>query len=183
MDRPKAPKWLRAFDIISGLIAVILSVIVLAYQELAILTLIFVLSVILLISGIARILTGIFANYLSDGVRTLNFGTGLVAIVLALIAMLYTNLTTQVLIFLLALVMLLNGVVRVVIGGFERAFPKWFRGLLVVVGAATITLSAVVCVYTDFGALVLVLMLSFSFMFNGIARVVQGIMGTKETET
>ena len=172
MDRPKAPKWLRAFDIISGLIAVILSVIVLAYQELALLTLILVLSVILLISGIARILTGIFANYLSDGVRTLNFGTGLVAIVLALIAMLYTNLTTQVLIFLLALVMLLNGVVRVVIGGFERAL-----------GAATITLSAVVCVYTDFGALVLVLMLSFSFMFNGIARVVQGIMGTKETET
>jgi uncharacterized membrane protein HdeD (DUF308 family) len=180
---PKAPKWLRTFDVIIGLIGVILSVAVLVYQELAILTLILFLSVALLVIGVARVLTGIFASYLSDGVRTLNFGTGLMAIVLALMSMLYTNLTTQVLIFLLAIVMLLNGVVRVVIGGFERAYPKWFRGLLVVVGASTITVSAVVCVYSNFGFLVLVLMLSFTFMFNGIARIAQGIIGIKETET
>jgi uncharacterized membrane protein HdeD (DUF308 family) len=70
----------------------------------------------------------------------------------------------------------------VIISAFARAYPKWFRGLSVVVGALTITLSAVVLVYPDFGFLALVLMLSFSFMFNGIARIVQGVTGTKETE-
>lgn len=182
MSETKAPGWLRAFDVIFGLIAVILSVVVLAYQELAILTLIFVLSIVLLVTGIARIFTGIFAKYLSDGVRALNFGIGLVAIVLGLVAMFYPNLTQQVLIYILSFVLLLNGVARLVIGGFGRAFPKWLRGFFAVVGILTIILAVVVFVYSEFGFLALVLMLSFTFMFNGIARIIQGITGTRETE-
>ena len=182
MSETKAPGWLRAFDIIFGLIAVVLSVVVLAYQELAILTLIFILSIVLLVTGIARIFTGIFAKYLSDGVRALNFGIGLVAIVLGLAAMFYTNLTQQVLIYILSFVLLLNGVARLVIGGFGRAFPKWLRGFFAVVGILTIILAVVVFVYSEFGFLALVLMLSFTFMFNGIARIIQGITGTQETE-
>lgn len=182
MSETKAPGWLRAFDIIFGLIAVILSVVVLAYQELAILTLIFILSIVLLVTGIARIFTGIFAKYLSDGVRALNFGIGLVAIVLGLAAMFYTNLTQQVLIYILSFVLLLNGIARLVIGGFGRAFPKWLRGFFAVVGILTIILAVVVFVYSEFGFLALVLMLSFTFMFNGIARIIQGITGTQETE-
>lgn len=182
MSETKAPGWLRAFDIIFGLIAVILSVVVLAYQELAILTLIFVLSIVLLVTGIARIFTGIFAKYLSDGVRALNFGIGLVAIVLGLVAMFYPNLTQQVLIYILSFVLLLNGVARLVIGGFGRAFPKWLRGFFAIVGILTIILAVVVFVYSEFGFLALVLMLSFTFMFNGIARIIQGITGTQETE-
>jgi uncharacterized membrane protein HdeD (DUF308 family) len=59
MSETKAPGWLRAFDVVFGLIAVILSVVVLAYQELAILTMILVLSVVLLVTGIARIIQGV----------------------------------------------------------------------------------------------------------------------------
>jgi uncharacterized membrane protein HdeD (DUF308 family) len=182
MSETKAPGWLRAFDVIFGLIAVVLSVVVLAYQELAILTLIFILSIVLLITGIARILTGIFAKYLFDGIRALNFGVGMVAMVLSIVAILYPNLTTQVLIYILSIVLLLNGVTRLVIGGFARAFPKWLRGFFVVVGLLTIILSVVVFVSSAFGLLALVLMLSFTFMFNGIARIIQGVTGTQETD-
>ena len=182
MSETKSPGWLRAFDIVFGLIAVILSVVVLAYQELAILTMIFVLSIVLLVTGIARIFTGIFAKYLSDGIRAINFGIGIVAVALGLVALAYPNLTTQVLIYILSFVLLLNGVARLVIGGFGRAFPKWLRGFFAVVGILTIILSAVVFVYSEFGFLALILMLSFSFMFNGIARLVQGITGIQETD-
>jgi len=182
MSETKSPGWLRAFDIVFGLIAVILSVVVLAYQELAILTMIFVLSIVLLVTGIARIFTGIFAKYLSDGIRAINFGIGIVAVALGLVALAYPNLTTQVLIYILSFVLLLNGVARLVIGGFGRAFPKWLRGFFAVVGILTIVLSVVVFVSSEFGFLALVLMLSFTFMFNGIARIVQGITGTQETD-
>jgi len=182
MSETKSPGWLRAFDIVFGLIAVILSVVVLAYQELAILTMIFVLSIVLLVTGIARIFTGIFAKYLSDGIRAINFGIGIVAVALGLVALAYPNLTTQVLIYILSFVLLLNGVARLVIGGFGRAFPKWLRGFFAVVGILTIVLSIVVFVSSEFGFLALVLMLSFTFMFNGIARIVQGITGTQETD-
>ena len=41
LSETKSPSWVRALDIVFGLIAVILSVVVLVYQELAILTMIF----------------------------------------------------------------------------------------------------------------------------------------------
>jgi len=182
MSETKAPGWLRAFDIIFGLISVILSVVVLVYQEVAILTLIFVLSIVLLVTGIARIINGLFAKYLSNGIRAVNVGIGIVAIALGIVALLYTDLTTQLLIYILSFALLLNGVARLVIGGFAKAFPKWLRGFFAVVGILTIILAVVVFVYSELGFLALVLMLSFTFMFNGIARIIQGIMGTQETE-
>jgi len=178
----KAPSWLRALDILLGLIAVILSIMVLVYQELTILTLIFVLSITLLIIGIARIFSGIFAVYLSNGLRAVHAGTGILAVALAIVAMLYTGLATQVLIYLLSFALLINGIARIVIGGFARVFPSWLRGSLVVVGLLTIVLSVFVFVSPGPGFLALVLILSFMFLFNGIARIVQGITGTQETD-
>jgi len=156
--------------------------VVLVYQEVAILTLIFVLSIVLLVTGIARIINGLFAKYLSNGIRAVNVGIGIVAIALGIVALLYTDLTTQLLIYILSFALLLNGVARLVIGGFAKAFPKWLRGFFAVVGILTIILAVVVFVYSELGFLALVLMLSFTFMFNGIARIIQGIMGTQETE-
>ena len=180
MSETKAPSWLRAFDIVFGLIAVILSVVVLVFQELAIATMILVLSIVLIVIGIARILGAIFAKYLSDGIRAANFGIGILALALGAVALLYPDLTTEVLIYLLSFALLFNGVARLLIGGFGRAFPKWLRGFFVVVGLLTIVLSVLVFVSHGFGFLVLVLLLSFTFMFNGVARIVQGVTGTQE---
>jgi uncharacterized membrane protein HdeD (DUF308 family) len=55
----KSPGWVRALDVIFGLITIILLIVVLAYPELAILTLISVLSFVFLLNGIARIASGI----------------------------------------------------------------------------------------------------------------------------
>lgn len=162
-----------------GLIAIILSVVVLVYQDLAILTMIFVLSIVLLVVGIARIFGGIFAKYLSDGMRAVNVGIGILALVLGAIALLHTDLTTQVLIYILSFALLLNGIARLVIGGFARLLPSWLRGLLTVVGLLIIILSVVVFVSPAFGELTLVLILSITFLLNGIARIVSGITGIR----
>lgn len=179
MSETKAPGWLRSLDIVFGLIGIILSVVVLVYQELAILTLIFVLSIALLIIGIARVIIGISAKYLSDGLRTLNVGTGILALVLAIVAMLYPELATQMLIYLLSFALLINGIVRLVIGGFAKVLPSWLRGLLVVVGLLTIVLSVVVFISPALGELTLILLLSINFLLNGIARIISGITGTR----
>ena len=44
MNKTKDPNWLRVFDVMFGLIAVILSVEVLVYQEIAILNMILIFS-------------------------------------------------------------------------------------------------------------------------------------------
>ena len=114
--------------------------------------------------------------------RAVNVGIGILALVLGAIALLYTDLATQVLIYILSFALLLNGIARLVIGGFARAFPGWLRGFLVGVGLLTVVLSVFVFVSPGLGFLALVLMLSFAFLLNGIARIVQGITGTQETE-
>ena len=179
MSERKAPGWLRALDIVFGLIAIILSLVVLAYQELAILTLIFILSIALLIIGIGRVIIGISAKYLSDGLRALNVGTGILALVVAIVALLYPELATQMLIYLLSFALLINGIVRLVISGFAKAFPSWLRGSLAVVGLLVIVLSVVVFVSPAMGELTLILLLSINFLLNGIARILSGITGIR----
>ncbi len=179
MSRMRAPGWFRALDAVFGLIAIILSVVVLAYPELAILTLILILSVGLLVIGIARIFGGIFAKYLPDGLRIINVGVGALAVILAIVAILYPQLAAQMLIYLLSFALMLNGIARVVIAGFVKAFPGWFRGLLLLVGALTIVLSVVVVISPAFGFLTLVFMLSIAFLLNGIARILSGITGIR----
>lgn len=179
MSESKAPGWLRALDIVFGSIAIILSIVVLVYPELAILTLIFILSVALLVIGIARVIIGIFAKYLSGGLRAINLGAGILALVLAIVAMLYPQLATQMLIYVLSFALMFNGIARVVIGVFAKVFPSWLRGLLVIVGMLTIVLSAVVVIFPAFGFLTLVFILSIAFLLNGIARIVSGITGVR----
>ncbi len=179
MSESKAPGWLRTLDIVFGSIAIILSIVVLAYPELAVLTLIFILSLALSVLGIARVIIGIFAKYLSDGLRAINLGAGILALILAVVALLYPQLATQMLIYLLSFALMLNGIARVVIGGFAKVFPSWLRGLLVVIGLLTIVLSVVVVISPAFGFLTLVFMLSIAFLLNGIARIVSGITGIR----
>lgn len=179
MSERKAPSWLRALDIVFGFMAIILSIGVLLYPELAILTLIFILSIALLVIGIARVLIGIFAKYLSDGLRALNLGAGILALVLAILAIFYPRLATQMLIYLLSFALMFNGTVRIVIGGFAKVFPGWLRGLLVVVGVLTVALSVVVVISPAFGFLTLVFLLSIAFLLNGMVRIVSGITGVQ----
>ncbi|MDH5623407.1 MAG: hypothetical protein OEY39_02960 [Candidatus Bathyarchaeota archaeon] len=75
--------------------------------------------------------------------------------------------------------MLLHRIARVVIGGFAKVFSSWLRGLLVVVGLLTIVLSVFVFIYSALVFLILVFILSITFLLNGIARTVSGITGIR----
>ncbi|MFB0501891.1 MAG: hypothetical protein ACETVP_05415 [Candidatus Bathyarchaeia archaeon] len=80
---------------------------------------------------------------------------------------------------LLSFALLIHGIARVVVGGFAKVFPSWLRGLLVVVGLLTIVLSVTVFISSAVGFLTLVLILSITFLLNGIARIVSGITGIR----
>jgi len=182
MSEEKAPAWLRALDIVVGSIGVILSISVLMYPKPTILTLILVLSIAALVVGIARIVIGASAKYLPDGLRAINVGAGILALVVALVAMSFPQLAVQVLIYLLSLVLLVHGIARVVVGGFARVFPSWLRGLHVVVGLATIVSSVVIFLFPGFGFLTLVFILAIMFLVNGAARIISGITGVRWSE-
>lgn len=176
MDEWIVPRYLRFVEIVAGSIVVILPVLVLISPGFPISTQYFILSFVLLTMGIVRIIVGISANYLSDVLRYISLRIGIFELILAIAALLLVELATQILIYLLAFSLLTHGIVRAVIGGFARVFPKWLRGLLVVVGLSTIALSVTIFVFTRFGFRIpSVAMLSILFLLNGIARIALGI--------
>ena len=182
MEEQKSPTWLRIVDIIFGVVSIMASVGVLSYRELTISTLVMVLSVVLLIIGFARLLSGLFSKDLSDSLRAINVGTGMFALLLAGVTIFYPQLATQMVIVLLAFALLINGLARAVIGTFARIFPSWFRGLLVLVGLFTIVLSFVVLISPEVGSVTLIYLLSISFLINGATRIVSGITGKRKKQ-
>ena len=178
MSEIKVPGWLRALAVILGLVAVLLSSVVLIFPDLAVLTLILVLSFALLVIGIARICVGIFAKYLSDGIRAFNGIVGLLTIMLGIVVMAIPGIGTAMLITLLAIGILFNGIARVVIGGVAKVFPNWLRGALIVVGLLVIVFSAAVLIFPKLAVLTLVFLVAISFLLNGLARIIAGIRGT-----
>jgi len=116
MSERKAPGWLRILGIIFGLIAIVLSIVVLAYPELAILTLIFILSTALLIIGIARVVIGGFSKVFPSWLRGLLLGVGLLTIILSFVVFISPAFGFLTLVFILSIVFLLNGIARIVSG-------------------------------------------------------------------
>jgi uncharacterized membrane protein HdeD (DUF308 family) len=178
----KAPNWLRTLDVIFGLIAVLLSVTVLVYPGLAILTLILILSLALLVLGIARISKGIFEKYLSDGFRAFNIIMGSLVLILGITVVVFPDFGTSLLITLLSVGLLFNGIGRIIIGGFVKVLPSWLRSLLVIIGLLTVVFSIAVLLLPNLGAVTLAYIVAISFLVNGIARIIEGINGTYITK-
>lgn len=65
MNEGKAPNWwLRVLSVVLGFACVLLSTLILAYPGLDILTLVLILATALLVVGLARVIVGVFAEYM-----------------------------------------------------------------------------------------------------------------------
>lgn len=180
----KTRGWLGVLNIAFGLVCVLLSTVVLAYPELDILTLILMLVIALLAIGFARTMVGVFAEYIPDWLRAINVGAGLLEIVVTYAIILYTQYiaqTTQALIQLLSVALLVHATTTALIGRFVETLPRLFRGLCVIIGLLNIFLSALAffSIPYGFGFLTAVYTLSIGYLSNGMLEIILGIIGTR----
>jgi uncharacterized membrane protein HdeD (DUF308 family) len=164
-----------------GVITIVLSAVVLANPGLDILTLILILAGALLVVGLARILVGAFGKHISNGLRSINLGAGLLEIVITIMIMLYPQDITQTLIQLLSVALFVHGVNSAVIGGYARTLQSLLRGLLVVIGLLSIALSVTAFISIPIGFLSVVYILAIGYLLTGISEIIQGIAGTKRS--
>jgi len=171
---------LRGLVIIFGLICVLLSVMVLAYPGLDILTLVLILATALLVVGLGRIVVGIFAEFISFRLRIIEVGAGLLGIAITITVMLfYPQLITQTLIQLLSIALLVHGIINAAIGGFGGTLPTLPRSLFVIVGLLSIAFSAIAFVSSSFSFLNLVYILSIGYLLIGLGDIILGATGIK----
>jgi uncharacterized membrane protein HdeD (DUF308 family) len=171
--------WVRALRVVVGLIAIAASIFVLASPGLGLVTLLFILSFSLIFLGIARIAGSVDAKLWSKSHRALHAVAGVLALILGFVVLAFPVLGFGTLIFLLAFAMLIYGIASLLIGGSMAAglLPKWERALLVIVGVLSVIFALIVIGFPAIALVTLVVMLSVSFLLNGVESIISGIEG------
>jgi uncharacterized membrane protein HdeD (DUF308 family) len=119
MSVEKSPKALRILQIIAGLIAIGLSVFVIVSSPNAAASFLeTILAITLLVIGLERIGIGIIAKTMASRTRWASIGLGVLAVILAIVAILYPGSTIAVILLILAVALLIIGISR----GFSRGY-------------------------------------------------------------
>lgn len=183
MDEGKAPDWwMRVLNVVFGLVCVLLSAVVLAYPGLDILTLVLILALALLFVIFARVIVGVFAEFIPIKLRVLIIGASLFEIAVTMINILYPQYITQTLIQLLSVALLVHATISAVIGGYVRALPSLLRVLFVVAGLLGIIMSVASFLSSPLGFLSSVYLLAIGYLSHGIVEAIWGITGPKQTK-
>ncbi len=114
------PSWLRAANIVLGVLAFILSVVVINEPGFAVRTLILLLYVVLFVRGVAGISLGAVGKQFSAMLRGLSVGAGVLSIILGIVFLAVPALGVDVLIILLSLGLLITGLESIAAGAIGQ---------------------------------------------------------------
>ena len=170
------PKWIFAAQIGIGVLAIILSILILINPIISIISLVVLVSVLLLIVGIEKVITGIFVKNRS---RFSNLGLGILVIILALVAMTFPVGTSVFLVILVAVALLFDGISRIVHGLRHKNQSKLDRVFTIGVGAFEIALSIVILASPAFGFGFVASIIAIALLITGIQILVAGLTGRR----
>lgn len=176
MSNLKAPGWSRAAQIGLGVIAIILSIMILAFPGTAIVSIVLIIGILLLIVGIESVISGLFIKSKS---RMASIGLGILVIILALIVMAFPVGTTVFLIILMGVALLIDGISRVVHGLGDKESRGWSRGFRIGVGALEIALGILIMVSPAVGVTFVAFVIGIALLIVGIQMIAGGISGRK----
>lgn len=176
-------KNLRASNFLLGLATILMAIIVLLYSVAGVILLLLIMSIAVIIIGIARLINAYANEKLDSSAKLAKIITGLLAIVFGVIVLINTItkplVAIDVLILLIAIMFLLIGIARVFVGALTKEYFQWYRVILIIVGIVVIILSIIVLFNLRMDDLMLIFILALSMLLTGIARLILGIIGIK----
>jgi uncharacterized membrane protein HdeD (DUF308 family) len=176
MSDLKAPGWARAAQIGLGALAIILSIAIFVFPGTLLVSIIFIVGILLLIVGIESVISGIFVKSRS---RMASIGLGILVIILSLIVIAFPTAVGVFILILIGIVLLIDGIARVIHGFGEKERRGWSRLFRIGVGALEIVLGILVMVSPQFGATFVGYIIAIAVLIVGIQMVVAGITGRK----
>ena len=169
---------MRVVQIGLGALAIILSIVAFSMPGLTMLTLVMLIAIILVITGIEKIISGLFILHKS---RLLTVGLGILTIILAGLALSFPITATIAVIWILGLSLMVDGFSRIADGLTNKSNKKWVRGFTVGVGILAVIIAFMVIVSPAFGAVLASIMISISLLIIGIEMITTGISGQKRS--
>jgi uncharacterized membrane protein HdeD (DUF308 family) len=176
MSDLKSPGWVRAVQIGLGVLAIILSITLLVIPGAVLVSIVFLVGILLLIVGIESVISGIFVRSKS---RMASIGLGILVIILSLIVIAFPTAVGVFLLILIGIVLLIDGISRVVHGFGDKEHHGWSRWFRIGVGALEIVLGILIIVSPQFGAAFVGLIIAIAVLIVGIQMIVAGITGKR----
>jgi len=177
---PASPGWLRALEIIAGIILVVLSFMVWGFPIIAGLTVVFIFGLALIVLGTMRMGEGIFDQALNSGMRALLVLLGILLVGIGLYAIAAPLGGALTMIYFFAFALMLAGVDRLALAGGGRQgpeLPSWARYFSIIAGIFAISAAFIVLIFPGFGAALLFVIISIAVLILGIELIVSGIRG------
>jgi uncharacterized membrane protein HdeD (DUF308 family) len=174
VSETKSPGWFRAAQIGLGIIALIISIYILAYPLMTFVTIVLLLGVVLFVVGIERIIQGIVAPGKS---RWGTIGLGILVLIISIIVMAFPGAVGVFLIILLAIGLLIDGIARVYHGATDKTARTWSRIFSLVAGAIEIGLAIMIMVSPVLGAALVGILLGIALLIVGIQIIAAGVTG------
>jgi uncharacterized membrane protein HdeD (DUF308 family) len=176
VSETKSPGWMRAVQIGLGIIALVLSVYILAYPVLTFVTIVLILGVVLFVVGIERIIQGIVAPGKS---RWGTIGLGILVLIISIIVMAAPGVVGVFLIILIAIGLLFDGIARVYHGATDKTRGRWSRIFSIVAGAIEIGISLMIMAAPVIGAELISFFIAIALLIVGIQIIFAGITGSR----
>lgn len=169
MSAEKKPGWMRALNVILGIIALIFAGYILMYPTLGTLTINFILALGILVLGIALISLGRAAteNTAKMGLTA----AGLLMVIIGIIALAIPEIIGILLIAIIALGALIMGVGLLVAGIYGK--KTW----IAILGILMLILAIIIIGYPAVGEFLIALKLAIIFILGGIVSIASGITG------
>ena len=172
----KSTNSVRAAQIGLGAIAIILSTLILIHPAASVVSITVTLSVILLVVGIERVLSGILVD---NNSRWGSIGLGVLVIILASIFLSYPVGTTVFLLLLIAVALLFVGIAGIIRGIADKQGSGWSRVFGVVAGVIAVAVSGLMMASPLYGAVFASLVLGIALLVIGIQIISAGVSGRK----
>jgi uncharacterized membrane protein HdeD (DUF308 family) len=176
MSDLRVPGWVRAAQIGLGVLAIIISITLLVIPGAVLTTIIFIIGILLLIVGIESVISGLFVKSKS---RMASIGLGILVIILSLIVIAFPSAVGVFVLILIGIVLLIDGISRLVHGFGDKERRGWSRGFRIGVGALEIVLGILIMVSPGFGAAFVGLIIAIAVLIVGIEMAIAGIKGRR----
>jgi uncharacterized membrane protein HdeD (DUF308 family) len=173
----KMPGWVRAAEIVLGIVSVVTGIWVLAYPGLAVLTLILLLSIGLIFLGWRDVVLGVMGKFLPRWLRAADIVFGILAFVLSVIVIASPGVAVTTLVVLLYFALFVRGVAALSMAGGARMLSPRLRAASAAVGVLSIALALVFLVFPGLAIGTLVFLLSIGLLFVGIEAIAAGVIG------
>jgi len=184
MNEESKKKRTTSSNIVNGVIIMILSTIIFFYTSTALIFIIYIFTIIILISGISRVNVSITNEKLSSIGKATKFISGFALIILSLVIFITTlgnpTTSTDILILFLTIGLIIIGIARVGTGVVNEKFIKWFRILLITIGLITIVLSLISIITAESDITITIYLIATTLFMNGFTRFLYGLTGTEK---